>query len=147
MLARGKHGKPTSAFPPFPPSLNIPQQRRDIHISTAPTIRPYIKVRLKTPALKPYTWGWAKLNFRSGPSAVAKSKWRALAGAWPLKRLVALWNDLPGVAPVQKFTNRRLRSGESSGFFTRPSVEIATMRTPDDHGRLELSRFLTPRAE
>src|SRR4051794_5451818 len=73
MLARGKHGKPTSAFPPFPPSLNIPQQRRDIHISTPPTIRPYIKVRLKTPALKPYTWGWAKLNFRSGPSAVAKS--------------------------------------------------------------------------
>src|SRR3954470_4137630 len=79
MLARGKHGKPTSAFPPFPPSLNIPQQRRDIHISTAPTIRPYIKVRLKTPALKPYTWGWAKLNFRSGPSAVAKSN-RAYPG-------------------------------------------------------------------
>src|SRR3954470_591384 len=25
------------------------------------------------------------------------------------------------------------------------SVEIATMRTPDGHGRLELSRFLTPR--
>src|SRR3954447_14329715 len=73
MLTRGKHGKPTSAFPPFPSSLNIPQQRRDIHISTAPTIRPYIKVRLKTPALKPYTWGWAKLSFRSGPSAVAKS--------------------------------------------------------------------------
>ena len=24
------------------------------------------------------------------------------------------------------------------------SVEIATMRTPDGHGRLELSRFLTP---
>lgn len=23
MPARGKHGKPTSAFPPFPPSLNI----------------------------------------------------------------------------------------------------------------------------
>src|SRR3954470_16559367 len=33
-------------------------------------------------------------------------EWRALAGAWPLKRLVALWNDLPGVPPVQKFTNR-----------------------------------------
>ena len=47
MPARGKHGKPTSAFPPFPPSLNIPQHRRDAHIPTAPTIRPYIKVRLK----------------------------------------------------------------------------------------------------
>src|SRR4051794_30117478 len=29
-------------------------------------------------------------------------KWRALAGAWPLKRLVALWNDLPGVLPVHE---------------------------------------------
>src|SRR3954462_11617592 len=34
--------------------------------------------------------------------------WRALAGAWPLKRLVALWNDLPGVPRVQKFTNREI---------------------------------------
>src|SRR3954467_6672031 len=35
-------------------------------------------------------------------------EWRTLAGAWPLKRLVALWNDLPGVPPVQKFTNREI---------------------------------------
>ena len=35
-------------------------------------------------------------------------EWRALAGAWPLKRLVALWNGLPGVPPVQKFTNREI---------------------------------------
>jgi Protein of unknown function (DUF3489) len=35
-------------------------------------------------------------------------EWRTLAGAWPLKRLVALWNDLPGVLPVQKFTNREI---------------------------------------
>src|SRR3954466_130954 len=35
-------------------------------------------------------------------------EWRALAGAWPLGRLVALWNDLPGVPPVQKFTNREM---------------------------------------
>src|SRR4051794_1096820 len=33
-------------------------------------------------------------------------QWRALASAWPLKQLVSLWNDLPGVVPVQKFTNR-----------------------------------------
>src|SRR4051794_15431574 len=34
--------------------------------------------------------------------------WRALASAWPLKQLVAIWNDLPGVVPVQKFTNREI---------------------------------------
>src|SRR3954471_21198955 len=48
-------------------------------------------------------------------------EWRALAGAWPLKRLVALWNDRPGVPPVQKFTNREIAWRESGGFFTRPS--------------------------
>jgi hypothetical protein len=35
-------------------------------------------------------------------------EWKATASAWPLKRLVALWNDLPGVPPVQKFTNREI---------------------------------------
>ena len=37
MTARGKHGKPKAGFPPFPPSLEIPQNRRDSHIPTAPT--------------------------------------------------------------------------------------------------------------
>jgi len=35
-------------------------------------------------------------------------EWRALASAWPLKQLVAIWNDLPGALPVQKFTNREI---------------------------------------
>src|SRR4051812_12875953 len=29
-------------------------------------------------------------------------------GSWPLRRLVAIWNDLPGVLPVQKFTSREI---------------------------------------
>ena len=35
-------------------------------------------------------------------------EWNQTAGAWPLKRLVAMWNDLPGVTPVQKFTSREV---------------------------------------
>ena len=31
-----------------------------------------------------------------------------LAGAWPMKRLVEIWNRLPGVSPVQKFENRQI---------------------------------------
>jgi hypothetical protein len=30
-----------------------------------------------------------------------------LAGEWPGSRLVEIWNSLPGVSPVKKFTNRR----------------------------------------
>jgi hypothetical protein len=35
-------------------------------------------------------------------------EWEQVAGDWPLKRLVAVWNALPGVTPVQKFTCRRV---------------------------------------
>jgi Protein of unknown function (DUF3489) len=31
-----------------------------------------------------------------------------LAGAWPMKRLIAIWNSLPGVQAVQKFENRSI---------------------------------------
>ncbi len=42
---------------------------------------------------------------------------------------------------------RGMIEGEWAGRVTgpgRPTVEIAMMRTPDGHGRLELSRFLAP---
>ncbi len=35
-------------------------------------------------------------------------EWNQTAGAWPLKRLVGIWNDVPGVVPVQKFTSREI---------------------------------------
>jgi hypothetical protein len=35
-------------------------------------------------------------------------EWEQRAGSWPLKRLVAIWNDLPGVLAVQKFTSREI---------------------------------------
>jgi hypothetical protein len=31
-----------------------------------------------------------------------------LAGAWPMKRLIAIWNSLPGVQAVQRFENRTI---------------------------------------
>jgi hypothetical protein len=33
-------------------------------------------------------------------------EWERIAGEWPLKRLVEIWNSLPGVAAVRKFTSR-----------------------------------------
>src|SRR4051795_10700749 len=35
-------------------------------------------------------------------------EWESIAGVWPLKRLVAIWNALPEVTPVEKFTNRQI---------------------------------------
>jgi Protein of unknown function (DUF3489) len=38
----------------------------------------------------------------------SRNEWEALAERWPLKRLVEIWNSLPGVAPVRKFTSRQI---------------------------------------
>ena len=38
----------------------------------------------------------------------SKEEWEAVAGEWPLKRLIAIWNGLPGVTPVEKFTSRHI---------------------------------------
>ena len=37
-----------------------------------------------------------------------RDEWEAIAGAWPLKRLVEIWNALPGVTPLEKFTSRQI---------------------------------------
>ena len=37
-----------------------------------------------------------------------REEWEAIAGAWSLKRLVEIWNALPGVRPVEKFTSRQI---------------------------------------
>ena len=34
------------------------------------------------------------------------AEFKALAGNWPAARLVAIWNNLPGVTAVKKFTDR-----------------------------------------
>src|SRR3954465_3797482 len=37
-----------------------------------------------------------------------REEWEAIAGAWSLKRLIEIWNALPGVTPVEKFTSRQI---------------------------------------
>src|SRR5881227_669801 len=38
----------------------------------------------------------------------SREEWETIAGAWPLKRLVEIWNALPGVPPIEKFTSRQI---------------------------------------
>src|SRR3954465_14107581 len=38
----------------------------------------------------------------------SRDEWETIAGAWPLKRLVEIWNAVPGVRPVEKFTSRQI---------------------------------------
>jgi Protein of unknown function (DUF3489) len=38
----------------------------------------------------------------------SRDEWETVASQWPLKRLVAIWNSLPGVRGVEKFTSRQI---------------------------------------
>ena len=46
-----------------------------------------------------------------GSSFASEQEFHQLAGAWPMKRLVEIWNRLPGVEPVARFTDRKTAIG------------------------------------
>jgi hypothetical protein len=46
-----------------------------------------------------------------GRSFASEQEFHELAGAWPMKRLVEIWNRLPGVEPVTRFTDRKTAIG------------------------------------
>jgi Protein of unknown function (DUF3489) len=54
------------------------------------------------------TWSGEDAKTADTELVTSLEEWRATASAWPLKRLIAIWNDLPGVLPVQKFTSREI---------------------------------------
>ena len=41
------------------------------------------------------------------PAFATEAELATLAESWPATRLIAIWNALPGVQPVRKFTNRK----------------------------------------
>ena len=46
-----------------------------------------------------------------GSSFASEQELQELAGEWPMKRLVEIWNRLPGLAPVTRFTDRKTALG------------------------------------
>jgi hypothetical protein len=56
--------------------------------------------------------------------ATSFAEWEQIAGAWPLKRLVAIWNNLPSVRPIQKFTSRKIALQRIWGFIHEPEGAI-----------------------
>src|SRR3954465_4220359 len=79
----------------------------------------------------------------------SREEWEAIAGTWPLKRLVEIWNALPGVTPVEKFTSRQIaleriwRAVESPEHARREATTKAGSQSSLP-GRLESSTSLCP---
>jgi len=58
------------------------------------------------------------------PVFASRDEWEALAAAWPLKRFVEIWNGLPGVTPVQKFTSRQIALERIWRALERPEIGL-----------------------
>ena len=43
----------------------------------------------------------------NGDTFRSQTELNELAAAWPAARLVEIWNSIPGLVPVKKFTNRK----------------------------------------
>src|SRR5947209_7942259 len=48
------------------------------------------------------------LPLSDGPAFASENEFQEIAGRWPMQRLVAIWNGLPGLEPVRRFENRRI---------------------------------------
>jgi hypothetical protein len=49
----------------------------------------------------------SKQEAGEGESFSTQDELTALAANWPATRLVEVWNSVPGLTPVKKFTNRK----------------------------------------
>jgi SAM-dependent MidA family methyltransferase len=45
-------------------------------------------------------------ELRNAKLVTSFEEWKQMADTWPMKRLVSVWNELPDVVPVRKFTSR-----------------------------------------
>jgi hypothetical protein len=59
-----------------------------------------------------------------GGSFASERELQELASAWPMKRLVEIWNGLPGVEPVARFTDRKTATTRIWRALENPNVFI-----------------------
>ena len=56
---------------------------------------------------KAYASIGAARKCREGPPFASEDAFASVSADWPMLRLVAIWNKLPGAQPVRKFTDRK----------------------------------------
>jgi hypothetical protein len=61
-----------------------------------------------------------------------------VAAQWPTSRLVRLWNGLPGVTPVKRFTDRKTALNRIWKALANGSA--SPLRAPKDHSRVARAR-------
>jgi hypothetical protein len=57
-------------------------------------------------SVKAYASSEKARQCRDGTRFATEKDFASISRDWPMPRLVAIWNKLPGVTPVRKFTNR-----------------------------------------
>ena len=60
----------------------------------------------------------------------AEAQFAGLASEWPTSRLIRIWNALPGVIPVKRFTSRRSAVARIWNYIRTPD-DVSREQTPD----------------
>jgi transposase InsO family protein len=140
MTARGKRGKPKRVSHP---SHRPWKSLRDSHIPTASTTSSYEKARPNSRAHRINNFGWAKLNRRSGPSALAKRT--VLTGVDFFTVEVLTWRGL-ATYYVLFFVQLETRRITLAGITRHPTAEwmlqMSRNATDEESGHLHGQRYL-----
>jgi Protein of unknown function (DUF3489) len=70
-----------------------------------------------------------------------------LATNWPTARLIEIWNSLPGVTPVKKFTDRATAAGRIWNAIQGLEANIESEPTPEPEGEPEAATEPVPTPE
>lgn len=88
---------------------------------------------------------------KSGRHFASEEKWAHIASEFPVSRLVAIWNGLPGVDPVRRFTSREIAASRIWKALqkleprqrrkARKPVSMVTPQEPETNGRNQEARI------
>jgi hypothetical protein len=68
-----------------------------------------------------------------------------LAADWPAERLVEIWNSLPGVKPVKKFTTRAVATGRIWKAIQNLGVDVAEQAATQPRAKTKSGKKATPK--
>ena len=88
---------------------------------------------------------------KSGKHFASEEKWAHIASEFPVSRLVAIWNGLPGVDPVRRFTSREIAASRIWKALqkleprqrrkARKPISVVTAHGPETNGRKQEARI------
>ena len=67
---------------------------------------------------------------KPGRHFASEERWAHIASEFPVSRLVAIWNGLPGIDPVRRFTSREIAASRILSVAAKNGASLAGAKGP-----------------